>query len=53
MSSDSIQIKVSVRWWVKHYIQSIALFAVLTRQQPDVNRISKFIARKGIKLEIR
>ena len=53
MNKLNIQFKVSVRWWVKPYIQSIALFAVLTRQQPDVDRISKFIARNGIKLEVK
>lgn len=49
----SIEIRVRVRWWVKHYIQAIALFAVMNRQQPDLDRIGKFITKHGIKLEVK
>lgn len=49
----SIEFKVRVRWWVKHYIQTICIFAVVTRQQPDLDRIGKFITKHGVKLEVK
>lgn len=49
----TIEIKVHVRWWVGPYIKALALFAIVTGQQPDLDRIGKFIAKHGVKLELK
>jgi hypothetical protein len=53
MSVCSITVKVHVRWWVTHYLRTLALFARLSGRTPDAAKVGEFIARHGIRLEVK
>lgn len=45
----SMTIKVRIAWWVRWYISGVALFAMLTGFEPDMEKI-KAKVMKGIKV---
>ena len=45
----SIKVKITVAWWVRWYISGVALFAMLTGLEPDMERV-KATAMKGVRL---
>jgi len=45
----SITLTVQVAWWVRWYISGVALFAMLTGLEPDMERV-KATAMKGVRL---
>ena len=48
----TVKLKVRVRWWVKHYIQALAIVAWTTGKSPDYARVGKFISTYGCKIEV-
>ena len=46
----TINLRVSVKWWVRHYVALVSLFATLHGMEPDHDKIGRFIARHGIKI---
>lgn len=51
MARASIELVVKVSWWVLPYVQSVALFARMTGQEPDFGKVLAKVL-KGIRLEI-
>ena len=45
MAQCSITLTVRVAWWVRPYIQSVAIFAFLTGMTPDPKKIAKTVMR--------
>lgn len=41
MARCTITITVKVAWWVRPYIQSVALFAAMTGLQPDLEKVTR------------
>lgn len=50
MSSVEMRLNVKVSWWVKAYIRIVAIWCVLTRTAPNVERTTAVIMR-GVKVE--
>ena len=45
----SMTIKVRIAWWVRWYISGVALFAMLTGLEPDLEKIKDKVM-KGVRL---
>lgn len=50
MASNVLTLVIDVRWWVIPYLNTIALFCGLTGYEPDMQKITRFIARHGIRV---
>lgn len=48
MTTVTLTLHVRVAWWVKPYLQSVALFARITGTEPDWERVRSTVLR-GIK----
>ena len=48
MAQSTLTITVKVAWWVRPYIQCVALFAKATGMEPDVDKVTRTVMR-GIK----
>jgi hypothetical protein len=49
MAQDaSITIEFGMRWWVRHYVAALVVFARLFCMEPDTERVSRFICRWGV-----
>lgn len=44
-----IRITVSLRWWVMPYLCALMGFAAMTGLQPDVDKATDLIARRGVR----
>lgn len=45
-------VTVRMRWWVAPYVQSLALFAWLTGQEVDREKLADLIARRGVRITV-
>jgi hypothetical protein len=45
MAQCSITLDVKVAWWVRPYIQTVAIFAALTGLQPDAKKVARTVTR--------
>lgn len=45
-------IQISVAWWVRAYLSSVALFAALTGMEPDMDKVGAMVQR-GLRTRIR
>ncbi|MCC8492147.1 hypothetical protein [Xanthomonas citri] len=46
----SLQLRIRVRWWLRHYLAAVALGCWLTGRQPNMERVGWWI-RRGLVLE--
>ena len=49
MTMARLVVAIRVAWWVRWYISGVALFAMLTGLEPDMERV-KATAMKGVRL---
>lgn len=52
MAIKQLTVTVTLRWWVKGYLQSCVLFAMLFGMSPDAPKIVNFVMRHGVKVRI-
>lgn len=51
MARCSIELTVSVAWWVRLYLHAVACVAALTRRQPDLEAVLATCMR-GIRVRV-
>ncbi len=47
----TVKVRTSIAWWVKPYLQSLALFSRLTGMDVDVDKALHF-AMKGVRIKV-
>jgi hypothetical protein len=52
MAQCTITVTAMVSWWVRPYIQAVALFSFATGMQPDVDKVASTCMR-GVRLTFR
>jgi hypothetical protein len=45
MAADTLQIKITIAWWVRPYLQLVALYVFLTGRAPDLERVQRIVLR--------
>lgn len=48
MVMRTMTIEVKIRWWLPVYIKTLMLFCLMSRREPDYEKVSAFIAKHGI-----
>lgn len=48
---SSARIRISIAWWARLYLHSVAVFSVLTGMEPDYAKVSA-VAKRGIKFKV-
>jgi hypothetical protein len=51
MAVLSVEVRISVAWWVVPYIHGVNLFSKLTGLSPDIDKCVAF-AMRGVKAEV-
>ncbi len=51
-AEQTMVIRVELRWWVRAYLCSCALFALTFGVVPDVGCVAAFILKWGIRFEV-
>lgn len=51
MATTTMQISISVAWWVQPYLGAVNLFENMTGMSPDVDKCVAF-AMRGVKLRM-
>lgn len=51
MTPDQFHVELRFRWWLRLYLRGVILFAVITRQRPDEQKLIYWI-RKGLKQRV-
>jgi len=49
----NLQLEIKTRWWVKLYVRTLTLFCLITRQEPDYDKVAGFIVRHGISQKVK
>lgn len=52
MNRCSLSVKVSVKFWVKPYLDLLTLISMVFITEPDYPKVASFIGRYGIKKEL-
>jgi hypothetical protein len=48
MAQATLTLTVRVSWWVRPYLQCVALFAYITGMTPDMDKVTR-TAMRGVK----
>ena len=48
MAAVTLQIKLTIAWWVRPYMQLVALYVFLTGRAPDLDKVRR-IALRGVR----
>lgn len=51
MASITVHLEARLRWWVRWYLAGVAMVAVVTGCQPDLDRVRQWILR-GVVLRL-
>lgn len=51
MTQNTFEMTFRVRWWVYPFLFTVTLFARMFGCVPDIERVGKFVADHGLKLE--
>lgn len=50
MASGNLKINISVRWWVRPYLRTLAAMCRLTDCHPDERAVGRFVMSYGLKV---
>lgn len=53
MARASIDVELIPRWWVPAVLRTLSLVCVLTGQAPDLEKVVRFLVRRGLRVRIR
>lgn len=45
-------VRVRIAWWARAYVQSVALFALMTGMEPDHEKVAAMLM-KGLRTEVK
>lgn len=52
MAKSTIDVKIRLCWWVRPYLSAMFVFARLHGASPDVQKITRFIMKRGVRCEV-
>lgn len=48
----TLTLTVKTAWWVNVYLNTLQLFSMITRTEPDMKKVASFIIKHGIKTKV-
>lgn len=52
MATESVTVLIRTAWWVRPYIMTCVVFSVLHGMTVNADKISRFVARYGIRIKV-
>ncbi|SAE97739.1 Uncharacterised protein [Kluyvera intermedia] len=53
MATFRLSVEIKSKWWLPIYIRTLTLFCMMTRREPDYQKVGDFIVKHGISQKVK